>query len=166
MPAPPYVATADRIAEAAHSGQVDKAGQPYIEHPRAVARLVIDLVSPEDRWMAMTASLLHDVLEDTDMTPFALEAAGIPVEAVAIIRDLTHHKSEPRSEYLNRILVGHPLALPVKIADVQHNLDEDRLARLDDVTRTRLLAKYSTEYALLDAEFTRRMKVAWAADDV
>jgi (p)ppGpp synthase/HD superfamily hydrolase len=163
---PPYVLQADRIADQAHTGQVDKAGVPYINHPRAVSMIVVDLVHPEERWMAMTAALLHDILEDTDMTPFTLELVGIPLEAIQIVKDLTHHKGEPRSEYLNRILVGHPLALPVKIADVTHNMDEDRLAGLDEVTAERLRAKYSTEYALLNAEFTRRMRSSWASDDV
>ena len=48
----------------AHAGQVDKGGQPYHLHPMAVAEL-LPPESDEDEYLA---ALLHDVLEDTDVT--------------------------------------------------------------------------------------------------
>lgn len=167
MPAPPYVALADRIAEQAHTGQVDKAGVPYIEHPRAVAQIVVDFVAPEDRWIAMTAALLHDVLEDSDAyTAETLRAAGIPAEAVEVVRTVTHEPGEERSVYLERIITGHPLALYVKVADMSHNLDPYRLAALDEPTRERLLAKYGGEWALLTETLRKRQVASWAMEDV
>jgi hypothetical protein len=61
------VQTAERFAVAAHEGQTDKAGRPYIEHPRRVARR---LDTPE----ALAAAFLHDVLEDTEHTAADLAA--------------------------------------------------------------------------------------------
>lgn len=61
-------AVADRIAADAHDGQTRRHGAPYIDHPRAVARIVQDLapvvgVAIDDAVVA--AALCHDVLEDS-----------------------------------------------------------------------------------------------------
>ena len=55
------VVLADRFAEGKHAGQKDKAGLPYVEHPRAVAARV---ESEEEKIVA----LLHDTVEDTNAT--------------------------------------------------------------------------------------------------
>ena len=55
------VAAAEALARAAHAGQEDKAGQPYILHPQRVAAR---LSSPETQVVAW----LHDTVEDTDVT--------------------------------------------------------------------------------------------------
>jgi hypothetical protein len=49
------------LAELHHSGQVDKAGRPYIGH---ISRVVDAVDTPEEK----LAAALHDLLEDTDMT--------------------------------------------------------------------------------------------------
>lgn len=51
------------IAEKAHRGQVRVSGEPYISHPLAVAQILVDLRMDDD---SICASLLHDVLEDTE----------------------------------------------------------------------------------------------------
>src|SRR5687767_7354739 len=53
------------IAERAHTGQTRESGQPYITHPLAVARIVVDLHMDDD---TIVAALLHDVLEDCPKT--------------------------------------------------------------------------------------------------
>src|ERR1700704_3156277 len=53
------------FSEAAHEGQFRKSGEPYISHPLAVANILA-------KWhldaQALTAALLHDVMEDTSVT--------------------------------------------------------------------------------------------------
>jgi hypothetical protein len=53
------------LDERAHRGRVDKAGRPYIDHPRTVARILVDQGLGG---YAVMAGLLHDVVEDADVT--------------------------------------------------------------------------------------------------
>ncbi|MBP8277859.1 MAG: HD domain-containing protein [Propionivibrio sp.] len=57
----PSLEHAIALAASAHSGQVDKAGQPYILHP---LRLMLAVTTPDERM----AAVLHDVVEDTAIT--------------------------------------------------------------------------------------------------
>ena len=60
------------LAQAAHDGQLRQSGEPYVTHPLAVAELVYDLIDPDID--AICAALLHDVVEDSDTSLFAIEA--------------------------------------------------------------------------------------------
>lgn len=136
------VAVAELIAEIAHRGQVDKAGKPYVEHPRRVAELAKRRGS--DKVEHLVVALLHDVVEDT---PITLDELGwvFPAHIVAAIDAITHRAGEPRGDYYARVAVND-IAFQVKLADIADNTDPARLAELDQPTRDRLLAKY--EHAL------------------
>ena len=54
------------VADKAHGGQKRKSGEPYIIHPLAVAQIVAEELRLDSE--SIEAALLHDVLEDTDMT--------------------------------------------------------------------------------------------------
>ena len=54
----------------AHKGQVRRSGEPYLSHPLEVSNLLADMAL--DR-TTLVAGLLHDVLEDTDVTPDELK---------------------------------------------------------------------------------------------
>lgn len=148
-------ALARKIAEEAHDGQVDKLGEPYIDHVRRVAER---LNGPLDRAVAW----LHDVVEDTDWESHLLhERAGELGVARNVMTDawfdvveavdaLTHRSNEPRSDYYARIRIS-PRAVRVKLADVADNSDPERLAGLDEATRERLTAKYAKARAALEA---------------
>lgn len=133
---------AERIATAAHAGQVDKAGRDYIEHPRRVAAAVG--THPHAR----AAALLHDVLEDTPVTVEDLADQGIPVEVIAAVQLLTRSKDVPTETYYSEIR-KHPLALPVKLADIYDNLDPARRAALPQGVQDRLQRKYAAALAAL-----------------
>lgn len=124
---------ATSIAEQAHAGQVDKAGAPYINHPKAVAALV-------DTELEKIAALLHDVVEDTSLTFADLSALGIPQEAVTALECLTHREGETYAAYICRIQ-DSPLAVRVKVADLTHNADLSRLPQITAADRERQ-AKY------------------------
>ena len=59
------ITTAFEVADAAHKGQVRTSGESYISHPLAVACILVDLNMDTD---SVCAALLHDVVEDTDIT--------------------------------------------------------------------------------------------------
>jgi (p)ppGpp synthase/HD superfamily hydrolase len=135
-----HEALALAIATRAHAGQRDKAGEPYIEHPKRVAaRLERD----EER----STALLHDVLEDTPMTAADLLAAGIPAQVVRAVETLTKQKGETYEAYMQRVK-RDPLARSVRLADLGDNMD---LSRLPVVTERDLkrLSKYEWARAYL-----------------
>ncbi len=107
------------IAYAAHHGQMDKSGVPYIFHPIHLAEQMEDEFS-------CCAALLHDIVEDTDVTLDAL-AAAFPAEVVTAVALLTHDPREDYFDYIRRIK-ENPLARKVKLADLNHNCNATRFA--------------------------------------
>ena len=132
------------IAWAAHEGQKDKGGHPYIRHPLSVAG---QLDTKEE---VMTA-LLHDVAEDTDITIEEIEKEGFPPAVIEALKLLTH---DPAVDYLDyvRQLGTNELAKRVKLADLWHNTRPERLGReLTEKDRQRL-EKYRKARAILTGE--------------
>lgn len=115
----PLTIRAMNIAYAAHHGQVDKAGVPYVFHPLHLAETMDDEIS-------CCAALLHDTVEDTAVTLEDL-AKEFPAEVVEAVRLLTHDPSENYLEYVRRIK-GNSVAMKVKLADLAHNSDQSRFA--------------------------------------
>jgi (p)ppGpp synthase/HD superfamily hydrolase len=153
------VAVAKRLCDQAHTYQLDKAGRPYVEHPRRVASYVA-----ADNIGAVMAALLHDVLEDSAFSSADLADAGIPAEVIATVELLTRSSEVPGDEYYRRI-AAHPDALEVKLADLADNTDPARLAQLPPKVRDRLIAKYDAAYARLgvaSADGDRRRRVRGA----
>ena len=112
-----------KIATEAHKGQVDKAGIPYINHPLTVASFV-------DTEEEKIVALLHDTIEDTNITEQDLLNYGFSNKIVEAVKLLTHNKGIPYMEYVAKIK-NNELARKVKIADLTHNSD---LSRLKEVT--------------------------------
>lgn len=99
------------VAGVGHFGQ-KYGGMPYIVHPIQVAEWF------EDRYHK-TLALLHDVLEDTEVTPEFIER-HFGVTTFMGLDALTKRKHERYYEYLDRCM-GNSLARPVKIADIHCN---------------------------------------------
>ena len=106
------------IALSAHSGQVDKGGNPYIFHPKIVASMV-------ETDELKTVAWLHDVVEHTPVTIEDLKL-DFPQNIVNAVDAITRRTGENRIYYLNRI-TKNPMALRVKIADLTHNSDLSRI---------------------------------------
>lgn len=136
----PLTRTAMTIACAAHQGQVDKAGYPYIHHPFHVAEQMTDE-------FACAAALLHDVVEDSDWTLAQLKEAGIPNPVLEALALLTHNDGTTYLDYVRR-LRGNPIARAVKLADLRHNSDTSRLDEVTDRDLSRL-KRYRKAMALL-----------------
>ena len=112
-------AKAVEIAEEKHKNQVDKAGKPYIGHLRAVADGV-------DGYLLKTVAMLHDIIEDTDMTIDGLFKLGFNREVIMAVNLLTKEKGVSLDEYLKAIK-SNELARKVKISDLKHNMQIERI---------------------------------------
>lgn len=139
------VEDARELAIAAHQGQVDKAGKPYIEHPRTVA----GLLAPHGD-LAVMAGWLHDVVEDTPISLEQLREMGFPPEVVAAVDSVTWREGESYEDLIRRA-AADPLGRLVKLADNATNSDEARLALLDETTADRLRRKYARAREILEA---------------
>ena len=132
----PLTYKAMHIAYNAHHGQLDKSGAPYIFHPIHLAEQMEDEFS-------CCAALLHDVVEDTDVTLDDLRK-DFPEEVVEAVRLLTHEDGVPDAEYLTAIK-ANPIALKVKLADNAHNADRTRCC--NGTVSEEKLARWQVKYA-------------------
>ena len=127
------------IAYNAHMGQIDKFGIPYIFHPMHLAEQM-------DTEEECIVAILHDVVEDTEITFNQLEEdfSGRVIEALKL---LTHDKSVPYDDYIIN-LKDNPIAKKVKLADLKHNSDSSRLEHITtkDINR---LEKYKNALNIL-----------------
>lgn len=137
------VAIAEIIAVEAHAGQTDKLGNEYIHHPRSVARRV-----DQSDDVAVAAALLHDVVEDSDVTSEHLAERGIPANVIAAVELLTRRRGIPDDDYYLAI-AKDPVALQVKLADLADNTDPARFGLLDEATQRKLITKYTKAYRAL-----------------
>ena len=112
------------IAYEAHKNQVDKSGVPYIYHPIHVAEQM-------DTENECIIALLHDVVEDTNVTFKQLEEV-FSKEIIDILKLLTREENIEYDEYIKRIK-NNSIACKVKIADLTHNLDKTRLDFVTEV---------------------------------
>jgi len=142
--------TSRALATAAHTGQVDKTGHPYITHPTRVAERTA-ILFPEAPAGVIAAALLHDVLEDTSTTAAGLADAGIPQSVIDAVDAVTKRDGEAVEQYFEWVR-SNPWAVMVKTADIADNTDPVRVDELDAETRERLRAKYVRARALLTAE--------------
>jgi len=106
------------IAVMAHQGVMDKSGDPYILHPVAVMNSV-------DGVDAQVVAILHDVVEDTEITLDDLWALT-PVQRAALDA-ITRRDYEVYWDYILRVN-ENPLAAYVKNADLLHNMSPSRMA--------------------------------------
>lgn len=132
------------IAIQAHAGQQDKSGYPYILHP---LRLMIQMETEEE----MMVAVLHDVVEDSDVTLERLAGEGVPASVLQAVSLLTYNnQTDSYQTYLER-LKPNPLARKVKLADLRHNMEFTRLLELHPKDLERL-QKYHRAWQFLTRE--------------
>ena len=124
----------------AHKDQKDKSGLPYVFHPFHLAEQMPDELTT-------TVALLHDVVEDSDFSFEDLQNAGFPKEVLDAVALLTHDHDVPYMEYV-AALKSNPIAREVKLADLRHNSDPNRLNEITDKDRARI-EKYRKAIAML-----------------
>ena len=128
------------ISFEAHKEQFDKSGIPYVYHPYEVA----SGFHTEDE---ICVALLHDVVEDTEMTFENLSGEGFGENIIAALKLLTHSDDTPYFEYIKAIK-QNPLAAAVKLADLKHNSTRSRMNVITDWDEKRY-QKYETAIKLL-----------------
>lgn len=129
-----------RIAVEAHAGQVDKSGKPYIFHPlRVCCRCFTD----EEKMVA----LLHDTIEDTEITAEDLLSEGFPPYIVEAILSISRNEDETYEEFVKRTGLN-PLGRAVKLHDLEDNMDISRLEQVTEKVLDRL-NKYIKAYRYL-----------------
>lgn len=126
----PTLEDAIALAVNAHAGQVDKVGQPYILHPLRVMFAV-------EGETARMAGVLHDVVEDTDVTFDQLREMGYSEEVIEALDCLTRREDETYAEFVERAR-ANPIARQVKIADIEDNMDIRRLHEVTEDAMTRV----------------------------
>jgi GTP diphosphokinase / guanosine-3',5'-bis(diphosphate) 3'-diphosphatase len=139
---PSLQATIDLVRKA-HEGQVDKAGQPYVEHP---LRMMQSLDGEDEKIVA----LLHDVVEDTPITLDMLRSAGYGEHIVEAVDCLTKREGETYETFISRA-AANSLARQVKIADLKDNMNPSRISNLTEKDRQRM-EKYRRALQQLEAE--------------
>jgi (p)ppGpp synthase/HD superfamily hydrolase len=139
-----------------HTGQRDKANQPYLLH---LFRVMQEVQGP----IAKQAAILHDFIEDVGGTLVQLEREGIDREAIDAIALLTHDTTMSYGEYVLR-LSQNATAKQVKIADLNDNYRLDRVAlraeyRAEDTQRIEryILSFQFLQGALPESEYRKRM---------
>ena len=119
-----------RIAIHAHEGQKDKSGQDYIMHPIRVAERC---KNPK----AKIVALLHDTIEDTDVTTDYLHQQGFPEEIIEGVLSVTKREGETHEDFVSRA-AQNPIGREVKLADLEDNMDIRRLKEITDKDVERL----------------------------
>lgn len=134
-----------QIAIRVHKGQTDKSGRDYVMHPIRVSERC-----KEPR--AKIVALLHDTIEDTDVTPEYLQSQGFPEEIIEGILSVTRKEGESYEAFVRRA-AENTIGKEVKKADLEDNMDIRRLAEItdDDVKRLR---KYLMAWQYLNYQCT------------
>ena len=108
------------IAARTHAGQVDKGGAPYILHP---LRVMLRVAPGAQQIVAV----LHDVVEDSDVTFEDLEREGFAAEVISGLRSVTKVAGESYEDFVARA-ARDPVGKAVKLADLMENSDLSRIA--------------------------------------
>ena len=121
---------AARLMFEMHKGQTDKSGQPYFLHP---IRVALNCDTPDQKIVAF----LHDILEDTPMTPDNLKDLGFSAELIEAIQSVTRTEGESYDEFIARCSLNS-IGRYVKIRDLKDNLNVTRLQELDPSSADRI----------------------------
>lgn len=118
----------------------DKGGFPYVIH-------LLKVYSGVSDYLEKVCALLHDVIEDTDVTYDDLELVGYDKEVLDILRILTKKKGEDYRVYIERIVNSNNYhAMNIKIADLRHNMDLSRIKNPTTNDYERISKRYEPAY--------------------
>ncbi len=166
---PELITRAYQVAHSAHEGQVRLTGDPYISHPLAVAKIVVDLGLDD---ISIAAALLHDTVEDTELTLSEIEA-GFGPKLAQLVDSLTKldrmsfdSKEAQQAATVRKLLIAMAndwRVLVVKLADRLHNIRTSEV--LPDWKRKRLAQETLDIYAPL-AHRLGIQEIKWQLEDL
>jgi guanosine-3',5'-bis(diphosphate) 3'-pyrophosphohydrolase len=158
-----------RFARRAHGDQRRASGEPFIEHPLAVARILAELeLDP----VTVTAALLHDVVEDTPVTleevraAFGGEVADLVDGVTKLSRLQFHSAMEAQAENLRKMFLAMARDIRViliKLADRLHNMQT--LDSLDEARR-RAVAQETLDIFAPVAHRLGIFRIKWQLEDL
>ena len=123
-----FIKRAFFLAKEAHAGIRRRSGEPYLLHPIAVAKIVIDEIGLGVK--SVVAALLHDVVEDTDYTVEDMERIFGPkiasmVDGLTKMSGVFNADTSEQAEYFRKVLLtlsDDVRVILIKIADRLHNM--------------------------------------------
>ena len=107
------------LAKTHHAGAYDKGGRPYVEHP-------LRLMEKMDTYAERIVAVMHDLVEDTDISIGDLRKEGFSEEVLYALECVTNRENEDYESFIERIAQS-PLATKVKLADLEDNMDLSRI---------------------------------------
>ena len=130
----------------------DKGGFPYIIH-------LLKVYSGVSEYLEKVCALLHDVVEDTDITYDDLRKVGYNEEIIDILTILTKLKGEDYQDYINRIIASDNVhAMNIKLADLCHNMDSSRIKNPTTNDMERITKRYAPAYERIYNKLNERRK--------
>ena len=130
------IARALSMCKIAHAKQMDRDDLPHSEH-------CIRVALKQNQPVLIIIALLHDILEDTNITIKEIELA-FSLRVASAIEHLTKRKNEQYPDYIERVRKNHD-AIVVKIADI-----EDNMLRIEP-ERTRKIQQYLSALDILQS---------------
>lgn len=123
-----FIKRAFFLAKEAHQGVRRRSGEPYLLHPIAVAKIVIEEIGLGVK--SVVASLLHDVVEDTEYTVEDMERIFGPkiasmVDGLTKMSGVFNADTSEQAEYFRKVLLtlsDDVRVILIKIADRLHNM--------------------------------------------
>ena len=115
------------MANKAHEGQMRKSGDPFIVHPVSVAEIIFDMGLDDE---SITAGILHDCIEDTELDYDAIQAGfgksvADLVDGVTRLGKIQYSKEQEQMEDLRKMFLAMAKDIRViliKLADRLHNM--------------------------------------------
>lgn len=138
-----------RIAVKVHKGQTDKYDAPYIGHVLRVS----GAGRTEDEKIV---GALHDVVEDSDWTFDDLRKAGFAEHIVAAVKALTKQSDDEDYEHFVERTRKNPLAIRVKLNDLQDNMDVRRIPGEMGEKDVKRMNKYLKAWRTLISDFEKQ----------
>ena len=120
--------------------KVDKGGLPYFNH-------LLKVYSGVSNYTEKIVALLHDVVEDTNVTYEDLKDFGYSDEIIKMLTYLTKKKGEYYPDYIDRIISSENIhVLNIKLSDLKHNMDITRIKNPTVNDYERISKRYEPAY--------------------
>lgn len=145
----PTITKTKILVKAALSGQKDRQGVSKYDHCLRVANNMANLLKQHKLLLANSTdyihvALLHDIIEDSDITENDLHMFGYNNKTIDAVKLLTHDEGSDYMAYIDHLCAsGNLLALLGKLSDNLDNDNPERLGGLDDKFRAYLTNRYS-----------------------